>query len=134
MSALITGVRVRDFENRYRARDGSYRWLLWNAASLPELGSIYADARDITERKRSEAEQQTNAERLAQVVRELEVAKRVAEEATAAKGEFLANMSHEIRTPMNGIIGMTELALPDEADRAAARVPAHRCSTPPRRC
>ena len=111
MSALTAGVPVRDFENRYRARDGSYRWLLWNAASLPELGSIYADARDITERKRHEEEQQTNAERLALLVRELEVAKRVAEEATAAKGEFLANMSHEIRTPMNGIIGMTELAL-----------------------
>ena len=111
MSALSTGAFVRDFENRYRARDGSYRWLLWNAAALPELGSIYADARDITERKRGEEEQQTNAERLAQLVRELEVAKRVAEEATAAKGEFLANMSHEIRTPMNGIIGMTELAL-----------------------
>ncbi len=125
MSALKTGVRISDFENRYRARDGSYKWLLWNAAPFSELGSIYADARDITERKRTEdalkrhgqemeaarREQQDNAERLAQLVRELEVAKRVAEEATAAKGEFLANMSHEIRTPMNGIIGMTELAL-----------------------
>jgi two-component system sensor histidine kinase/response regulator len=125
MSALKTGARVSDFENRYRARDGSYKWFLWNAAAFPELGTIYADARDITERKRAEdalkqhgqemeaarREQQDNAERLAQLVRELEVAKHVAEEATAAKGEFLANMSHEIRTPMNGIIGMTELAL-----------------------
>ncbi len=125
MSALKTGARVTDFENRYRARDGSYKWLLWNAAAFPELGTIYADGRDITERKRAEdalkqhglemeaarREQQDNAERLAQLVRELEVAKHVAEEATAAKGEFLANMSHEIRTPMNGIIGMTELAL-----------------------
>ena len=53
MSALTTGARVTEFENRYRARDGSYRWLLWNAAAFPELGSIYADARDITERKRA---------------------------------------------------------------------------------
>jgi signal transduction histidine kinase/DNA-binding LacI/PurR family transcriptional regulator/DNA-binding response OmpR family regulator/HPt (histidine-containing phosphotransfer) domain-containing protein len=43
--------------------------------------------------------------------RELEDARRTAQEANAAKSEFLANMSHEIRTPMNGIIGLTELAL-----------------------
>ncbi|HLV95080.1 MAG TPA: response regulator [Candidatus Acidoferrales bacterium] len=55
--------------------------------------------------------QEQNAQRLAELVKELEVEKRKAEEATRAKSEFLANMSHEIRTPMNAIIGMTELAL-----------------------
>jgi PAS domain S-box-containing protein len=55
--------------------------------------------------------QQEDARRLAQLVKELEIAKAKAEDATRAKSEFLANMSHEIRTPMNAIIGMTDLTL-----------------------
>ncbi len=42
---------------------------------------------------------------------DLQLARKVAEEATKAKSAFLATMSHEIRTPMHGIIGMTELLL-----------------------
>jgi PAS domain S-box-containing protein len=55
--------------------------------------------------------QEKDAKRLAALVKQLEIAKKKAEEATRAKSEFLANMSHEIRTPMNAIVGMTELAL-----------------------
>ena len=85
------------FECRYRHRDGSYRWLQWDAHPYPERGFIYASARDITDGKLREVE--------------LERARLTADKANDAKGEFLANVSHEIRTPMNGIIGMTELAL-----------------------
>lgn len=36
-------------------------------------------------------------------------ARRLAEEASAAKSEFIANVSHEIRTPLAGILGTAEL-------------------------
>jgi PAS domain S-box-containing protein len=111
MSALTTGERVIDFENRYRAKDGSYKRLQWTSAPFIHQGLIYAVARDVTDRRAAEEELQQNAERLSQLVKELEVARHRAEQATVAKGEFLANMSHEIRTPMNAIIGMTDLAL-----------------------
>jgi PAS domain-containing protein len=53
-----SGGQALDFENRYRCKDGSYRWLLWNATADLEHEVIYSVARDITERKRADEERE----------------------------------------------------------------------------
>jgi len=51
---LPNGHAVQAFENRYRCKDGSYRWLVWNAIPSIDQQLIYATARDITQQKRTD--------------------------------------------------------------------------------
>ncbi len=44
---------IMNFVNRYRCKDGSYRWIEWR--STPYMNQVYAAARDITDRKNAEA-------------------------------------------------------------------------------
>ena len=62
---LRGGQSVRRLVNRYRCKDGSYRWLSWESSSSVERRAVYAVARDVTEATRSAEELRELTESLA---------------------------------------------------------------------
>ena len=62
VSTLVNGHNTSAFENRLLCKDGSVRWLLWSTVSVVEEQLLYASARDITERKKTEQDLQIRTE------------------------------------------------------------------------
>jgi C4-dicarboxylate-specific signal transduction histidine kinase len=89
IGALAAGTKTSRFENRFRHKDGSYRWISWNAA--PDGERIYAMGRDITDLKKAENTLKETREELAR----------------GAQRTMLAAMSaaiaHEISQPLAAI-------------------------------
>jgi PAS domain S-box-containing protein len=61
---------IRSFENRYRHRDGSYRWLEWSINLDLPTQKGFAVGRDITERKRAEERERNHRQTLERAVRD----------------------------------------------------------------
>jgi PAS domain S-box-containing protein len=87
---LAAGRILNRFGLRFRAKNGSYRWLSWRA--VPHQGRIYAMARDETEQKHAE-------DGLQEAQRELE---RVSRQTTI--GAMTASIAHEINQPLSAIV------------------------------
>ena len=96
------GVPTIRIENRYRCKDGSYRWLAWSGAA-DAGGTLYMIARDVTEAKRSHDA----------VVR----AKEAAEAANRELEAFSYSVAHDLRTPLRAIDGFSLALLEDCAER-----------------
>ena len=94
-SRLSQGHTTLTFVNRYRHRDGSYRWLSWTA--VPEDRFIHAVGRDIT------AERET-AEALAQSENALRQSQKM-----EAVGQLTGGLAHDFNNLLAGISGSLEL-------------------------
>lgn len=64
LARLREGIAVTGRLNRYRHKDGSYRWISWGAA--PEGDLVYAVGRDVTDEMARQAELETAQEQLRQ--------------------------------------------------------------------
>jgi PAS domain S-box-containing protein len=89
-TSSFSGKEIIAFENRYRHKDGSYRWLSWNAQPYPEEQLIYAVAVDATEKKSLE-EQFLRAQRLESL------------------GNIATGIAHDLNNVLTPIVGAAQL-------------------------
>ena len=92
---LTTGFDTISFENRYRCRDGSYKWLLWRSTMDFKTNLLYATARDITDRKFSEDEMKQTAVELKRSNDEL--------------AQFAYVASHDLQEPLRMVTSFLQL-------------------------
>lgn len=99
---LSQGQNITTFDNRYLCKDGSYRWLIWNASSDPARQLIYASSIDFTERKKFE-------EQLFFSKINLEAAAEELQEQNYQLNEFAHIISHNLRSPVGNISALISL-------------------------
>ena len=106
----------RNIQYRVKRSDGDYNWFENSGVPIFENGQFAGYrgiGRDITQRKRLEAELLHHRDHLAEMVEsqtaDLLRAKEAAERANHAKSNFLSNMSHELRTPLHAVLAFARL-------------------------
>jgi PAS domain S-box-containing protein len=92
---LSQGITTLRFENRYRHKDGSYRWLSWIA--VPDEDLIHAVGRDVTAEKEAE-----------EALRQTEEALRQAQKMEAI-GQLTGGIAHDFNNLLTGIVGSLDM-------------------------